>query len=132
MLKKSLDSSHDETQTFEKGKMGLAKLGETTICRITLRPGWSWEKSIKPHSKNRNLSITASIQYIISCRIGVSLEDGTKEELGPLGMIGQCFRLALIRYNFFKQILRQIFYESNTKFKIDFSGCTFKCWSNTR
>jgi hypothetical protein len=34
ILKKSLDLSPDETQTFDRGKMDLAKLGEITIGRV--------------------------------------------------------------------------------------------------
>jgi hypothetical protein len=33
MKKKSLDSSPDETRTFEKGKIDLVNLGEITIGR---------------------------------------------------------------------------------------------------
>jgi hypothetical protein len=47
MQKKSLDSA-DETRTFEKGKIELANLGDTTIDRVTLEPGWSWENCGKP------------------------------------------------------------------------------------
>jgi quercetin dioxygenase-like cupin family protein len=83
ILKKSLDTSPDETQIFEKGKMDLAKFGEVTIGRVVLQPGWSWEKSIKPIQKTETCQSPPHIQYIISGRIGVSLEDGTKEELGP-------------------------------------------------
>jgi hypothetical protein len=45
--KKSLDSP-DETRTFEKGKIELVNLGDVTIGRAVLEPGWSWEKSVKP------------------------------------------------------------------------------------
>jgi hypothetical protein len=83
MLKKNLDTSPDETQTFEKGKMDLAKLGGITIGQVVLQPGWSWEKSIKPIQKTETCQSPPHIQYIISGRIGVLLEDGTKEELGP-------------------------------------------------
>jgi hypothetical protein len=33
MQKKSLDSSPDETRTFEKGKIDLANVGDVTIDR---------------------------------------------------------------------------------------------------
>ena len=48
MQKKSLDSSPDETRTFEKGKIELVNLGDVTIGRAVLEPGWSWEKCVKP------------------------------------------------------------------------------------
>jgi hypothetical protein len=83
ILKKSLDASPDETQTFEKGKMDLAKMGGITIGRVVLQPGWSWKKSIKPIQKIETCQSPPHVQYIVSGKIGVSLEDGTKEELGP-------------------------------------------------
>jgi hypothetical protein len=52
MQKKNLDSSPDEIMTFEKGKVRVAKVGDTTIGRGYFEPGWSWEKSIKPIVKN--------------------------------------------------------------------------------
>jgi hypothetical protein len=54
MLKKSLDSSPDETRSFEKGKIDLADLGEVTIGRGILEPGWSWEKCVKPIVKTNS------------------------------------------------------------------------------
>jgi mannose-6-phosphate isomerase-like protein (cupin superfamily) len=83
ILKKSLDTSPDETQKFDRGKMDLAKFGEATIGRVILQPGWSWEKSMKPIQNTETCQSPPHIQYIISGRIGVSLEDGTEEELGP-------------------------------------------------
>ena len=41
--KKSLDSSPDETRTFEKCKIELVNLGDITIGRAVLEPRWSWE-----------------------------------------------------------------------------------------
>ena len=54
MQKKNLDTSPDETRTFENGKIQLANLGDVTIGRGILEPGWSWEKCVK----NRQLSCT--------------------------------------------------------------------------
>ena len=39
MEKKSLDSSPDETITFEKGKVESAKVGDTTIGKGYFEPG---------------------------------------------------------------------------------------------
>jgi hypothetical protein len=83
MLKKNLDTSPDETQIFDRGKMDPAKFGEIKFGRVVLDPGWSWEKSIKPIQKTETCQSPPHIQYIISGKIGVSLEDGTEEELGP-------------------------------------------------
>lgn len=51
MKKKSLDSSPDETRTFEKGKIELANLGDITIGRGVFEPGWSWENVLSQSSK---------------------------------------------------------------------------------
>ncbi len=81
MQKKSLDSP-DETRTFEKGKIELANLGDTTIGRVTLEPGWSWDKCVKPIVKTDSCQAPHT-QYIISGRIKVVMDDGTEEEFGP-------------------------------------------------
>jgi hypothetical protein len=39
--------SPDETRSFEKGKVEIAKVGETSIGRAYFEPGWSWETHCK-------------------------------------------------------------------------------------
>src|SRR5215204_4656334 len=82
MQKKSLDSSPDETRTFEKGKIELANLGDITIGRGVLEPGWSWEKCVKPIAKTNSCQAPHT-QYFISGRMKVVMDDGTEEEFGP-------------------------------------------------
>ena len=79
MEKKSLDSAPDETVTFEKGKVDIAKVGGTTIGRGFFEPGWSWEKSIKPIAKTDSCQLPHT-HYVISGRLKVALDDGTEEE----------------------------------------------------
>lgn len=81
MEKKSLDSSPDQTLTFEKGKVEIAKVGDTTIGRGYFEPGWSWEKSIKPIAKTDSCQLPHT-HYVISGRLKVALDDGTEEEFG--------------------------------------------------
>jgi hypothetical protein len=54
MQKKSLDSSPDETRTFEKGKIDLANFSDVTVGRAIFEPGWSWEKCVKPIVKTNS------------------------------------------------------------------------------
>ena len=82
MHKKSLDSSPDETRTFEKGKIELANLDDVVIGRATFEPGWSWEKCVKP-LVNTNSCQAPHTQYMISGRLKVIMDDGTEEEFGP-------------------------------------------------
>jgi len=82
MQKKSLDSSPDETRTFEKGKIELVNLGDVTIGRAVLEPGWSWEKCVKPIAKTDSCQAPHT-QYIVSGRMKVAMDDGAEEEFGP-------------------------------------------------
>lgn len=48
---KNLDSS-PEVLNFEKEKIEIVSIGDLTVARVTLQPGWSWEKHVKP-SRNK-------------------------------------------------------------------------------
>ena len=82
MQKKNLDSSPDETRTFEKGKVELVNLDNVTIGRAVLEPGWSWEKCVKPIAKT-NRCQAPHTQYVVSGRMKVVMDDGTEDEFGP-------------------------------------------------
>ncbi len=76
-------NSPDEIRTFDKGRIELTsfKNGET-IGRITLEPGWSWDKSVKPIVKTNSCKAPHT-QYVISGRLKVVMDDGVEEEFGP-------------------------------------------------
>ena len=80
--KKSLDSSPDETRTFEKGKIDIANLGDVTIGKAVFEPGWSWEKCVKPIAKTTSCQAPHT-QYMISGLLKVMMDDGSEEEFGP-------------------------------------------------
>ena len=84
--KKSINSP-DEVRTFDKGKLELTTFTNgTTIGRITLEPGWSWEKCVKPIVKpivKTNSCEAPHTQYMISGRIKIVMDDGSEEEFGP-------------------------------------------------
>jgi hypothetical protein len=82
MQKKSLDSSPDETRTFENGKIEVANLGDVVIGRATFEPGWSWEKCVKP-LVGTNSCQAPHTSYIISGRMKVRMDDGSEIERGP-------------------------------------------------
>jgi oxalate decarboxylase/phosphoglucose isomerase-like protein (cupin superfamily) len=81
MQKKSINSP-DETRTFDKGKFDLTKIGDTSIGKMYLEPGWSWEKCIKPLAKSQSCQASHT-QYVISGRIRFKMNDGNEEEYGP-------------------------------------------------
>jgi len=76
--KKSMKSP-DETRFFEKGKVEIAKVGETSIGRAYFEPGWSWEKCVKPIAKGQ----APHTQYIISGRMRVKMDDGDVGYVAP-------------------------------------------------
>ena len=81
MQKKSIDSS-DEMRTFNKGRVELTRIGDATICRIYLEPGWSWEKCVKPLAGSASCQASHT-QYVMSGRIRFKMNDGNEEEYGP-------------------------------------------------
>jgi hypothetical protein len=84
MQKKTLDSLPDETRTFEKGKANVANFQDIIICRITLEPGWSWEKCIKPLARTNSCeSPHTQYQYPLSGWMKVVMDDGFEDEFGP-------------------------------------------------
>ena len=75
-------NSHAGTRTFEKGKLELTTFKNgTSIGTITLEPGWSWDKCIKPVIKTNSCEAPHT-QYMISGHIKAIMDDGSKEEFG--------------------------------------------------
>jgi hypothetical protein len=81
MQKKNL-SQPDETRTFDKGKLELATLGGVTFGRATLQPGFKWSTSVKPIAKTKSCE-APHLQYQVSGRLHVVMDDGTQAEFGP-------------------------------------------------
>jgi quercetin dioxygenase-like cupin family protein len=79
--KKSMKSP-DETRAVGKGKVEITKVGETSIGRVYLEPGWSWEEHVKPIVKTKSCQAPHR-QYVISGRVRVKMDDGAEEEFGP-------------------------------------------------
>jgi hypothetical protein len=82
MQSRNLDKNPDEVRKFTSGRIELANLGEATIGRVILEPGWKWSKDVKPIA-NTNSCQFAHTQYAISGRIRVRMDDGTEQEFGP-------------------------------------------------
>ena len=74
-------SSPDETQTFEKGKVDLVKIGGGVVGRLTLEPGWRWSQHVKP-TAGTEWCEAPHFQYHVSGRIHIVMSDGTEFEVG--------------------------------------------------
>ena len=88
MQKKSLDSSPDETRSFEKGKVKVAKIANTIIGIGRFEPGWSWEKCIKPMVKTESCQSPHTL-YVLSGQVKFKMDDGSEEEyrVGDVGYV---------------------------------------------
>ena len=81
MEKKTL-STPDETRSFEKGRLELVTLGGVTFGRATLQPGWKWSTCIKPIVNTESCQ-APHLQYHVSGRLRVRMDDGSEDEFGP-------------------------------------------------
>jgi len=81
LQKKSLNSP-DEIISSEKEKIELVNLGGFTIARVTLEPGWSWEKYAKPQEKTDSCQIPHT-SLVLSGRVRTIMDDGTVVDSGP-------------------------------------------------
>ena len=75
-------SQADELRTFDKGKVEIVSLGGVTFGRATLQPGWKWSACVKPIAKTKSCE-ASHLQYHVSGRLHVVMDDGTEEEFGP-------------------------------------------------
>jgi hypothetical protein len=78
---KNLDSP-DEIITSEKEKIELVNLGGFSIARVTLEPGWNWEKYVKPQEKTDSCQVSHT-SLILSGRLRTIMDDGTVVDSGP-------------------------------------------------
>jgi hypothetical protein len=81
MEKRNL-SQPDETRTFDKGKVELVTIGGVTFGRATFQPGWKWSTCVKPVMKTKTCE-APHLNYHISGRLHVLMDDGTEDEFGP-------------------------------------------------
>jgi ethanolamine utilization protein EutQ (cupin superfamily) len=79
--KKNL-SKPDERRAFDKGQVELVTLGGITFGRATFEPGWKWSTCVKPIVQTETCE-APHLQYHISGRIHVLMDDGTEKEFGP-------------------------------------------------
>jgi hypothetical protein len=75
-------SKPDEKRSFDRGQVELASLGGITFGRATLQPGWKWSTCVKPLVKTKSCE-ASHLQYQISGRLHVVMDDGTRADFGP-------------------------------------------------
>jgi hypothetical protein len=70
----------DETRPAGSGKAEVVGLGEVTLKRAILAPGWRWSKDVQPIAKTESCQ-AAHLNYFLSGRLHVVMDDGREEEL---------------------------------------------------
>jgi len=82
-IEKKSFNSPDETKTpFDKGKIEVLNIGNLTVLRETLEPGWKWSEHVKP-TVGGNSCQKFHVKYIISGKQRVVMNDGTEMDLVP-------------------------------------------------
>jgi len=79
--RKSLQTP-DEMIQFPRVTTALVELGDVTVGRISLQPGWRWSNDVRPHV-GTDWCMARHVGVVISGRFGVTLRDGTTIEYGP-------------------------------------------------
>jgi hypothetical protein len=80
--KRKLCPPRDEKRSFDKGELELVTLGGVTFGRATLQPGWKWSTCVKPIVNTESCQ-ASHLQYHVSGRIRVRMDDGSEGEFGP-------------------------------------------------
>ncbi|TDW28718.1 cupin domain-containing protein [Cryobacterium psychrophilum] len=71
---KSFDSP-DEHRAPEKTSLGVNHLGEHTIGRLQMEPGWVWSECIKPVVLTDSCQLN-HVGYCVSGTLEIELDDG--------------------------------------------------------
>ncbi len=81
LLKKSF-SAPDETRETPQATTEIVSVHDLPIVRATYGVGWRWSEHARPVVGTESCQVTHLV-YVISGRMGVKMEDGTQEEIGP-------------------------------------------------
>lgn len=82
MMQKKTLAQPDETRDFPLGRLELVTLGGVTFGRGVFQPGWRWSTSVKQLAKTASCE-APHLQYHVSGRLGVRMDDGSEMEFGP-------------------------------------------------
>lgn len=70
----------DEVRAPNKTRLEVVRLGDFTLGRMSLQPGWRWSECIKPVVKTDTCQM-AHVGYAVSGRITIKMNDGTQKTI---------------------------------------------------
>ncbi len=72
----------DEVREFANGKVEVLKIGDASIGRAVLKPGWKWSTAVQPIAKTKSCE-AAHFHYHVSGVLRVRMDDGTEIDCKP-------------------------------------------------
>ncbi|MDQ4035523.1 MAG: cupin [Chloroflexota bacterium] len=68
----------DEVYTYDDGRSAadILTIGDQTVVRSRLAPGWSWDELVKPMTDGWTSCLESHREYVVSGRIRYVMEDG--------------------------------------------------------
>lgn len=86
--KKSI-AAPDEVREFDKGRIEILTIGDTTFARTVFQPGWRWSESVKPIVGTESCELPHTA-YVASGALHVSMDDGREVDVvaGDLFVVG--------------------------------------------
>ncbi len=75
----------DEVYTFDDGRSAadFVTVGDRTVIRSRLAPGWSWDEQIKPQTDGWSSCPEVHHEYVVSGQIRYLMDDGSEKVAGP-------------------------------------------------
>jgi uncharacterized cupin superfamily protein len=80
-MEKKSTNQPDETRSFDKGKIDVTNVGDVSIGKAIMEPGWKWSTSVKPIVKTDSCQVKHTM-YVISGKMHVRMDDGSELEFG--------------------------------------------------
>ncbi|MDD7939910.1 cupin domain-containing protein [Actinomycetospora lutea] len=78
----------DETRTPDKTTLEVVQLGDASVARLTLQPGWRWSECIRPVVGGESCQ-AAHLGYLVSGTMHIVADDGTEADITG----GETYRL---------------------------------------
>jgi len=78
--RKNVNTPDETKRPFEKGRIDLVTIGNLTVQRETLEPGWRWSEHVKPVAGGTSCQ-KYHVKYILSGKQKVVMDDGTEMDL---------------------------------------------------